>query len=814
MIKKNYWIYLLGFLVILFLPLFNLPPWLSPPAWGKTIIFRSITAILLTLYLIESLISKKLTIKPSKILWALGGLALVGILSVFFSSDILFSLWGNPYRSGGLINYLFYLIFAFLLFATLKKVDWLKVINLSLIVGIFVSLIAIFQQYNLFPKYFVKAVNQPWSTIGGSTFLATYLVILFFIALGLMIKSIKDLNRAWFFYLPTSLLYFFVIVLTISRAAYLGIFVGLVYFIFFWPKNKKSKISLALLILFAGLIFFALTDINEIKNRLSLDNFLNDPRGSVWLISAQAIADKPLLGWGPENFSIAFDRHYDPSLSELAPQTATPVPTEWYDRAHNVLLDLAVTSGVLMPIIYLILLAMMIKSLYGARKKYPQRALIYHSLIAAILGYFTANFFGFDVFSTHLLFAVLVALVMHITTYDQKERAVSLKTGYLKYPLAGVCLILLVLFLWFYNLVPFKINVEINKALAVGVPLEKSVQSLENVLTQKTIIDEYVRANYLDLLNIHILRDPGRTIILAPKGIELLTEATEIRPDYTRFWLLLGTYYNLMLDNYQNVYPDKIEIWTAGAEEAFRKAQKLSPKRQTIYLRWARTYAFIDEFEKADEKIEKCIEFNPDFGDCYWTKVLVSFKKQDLSEAKQNIALAQKNNYPVFTDEIALLELRNMYYYLPEYDQYIEDFCKINTSLYGVDKGNEDYIFQALACYVRLSDIDKAEGITNYVRENYANQVQYVQAVENIFSQVDDFCKENIALFNQNQNNLSYGLMTLSCHIHKKRIEEASNLINYLQNQTEDINYLKKVKALELQLESIKAQLKEELKAD
>ncbi len=45
------WIYLAGFFFILFLSLVNLPPWFSPPDWGKVIIFRIIASFLIFVFL-------------------------------------------------------------------------------------------------------------------------------------------------------------------------------------------------------------------------------------------------------------------------------------------------------------------------------------------------------------------------------------------------------------------------------------------------------------------------------------------------------------------------------------------------------------------------------------------------------------------------------------------------------------------------------------------------------------------------------------------------------------------------------------------
>ena len=42
--------YLIGFFLILILPLINLPPWFSPPDWGKTVLFRILMSVLLFLF--------------------------------------------------------------------------------------------------------------------------------------------------------------------------------------------------------------------------------------------------------------------------------------------------------------------------------------------------------------------------------------------------------------------------------------------------------------------------------------------------------------------------------------------------------------------------------------------------------------------------------------------------------------------------------------------------------------------------------------------------------------------------------------------
>jgi len=154
--NKFYWIYLLGFFLILSLPLLNLPPWFSPPDWGKTIVFRIILSILIFLFIYQILARRFSITIPAKAktgLWSLAALWLVFFLATIFSLDFRFSFWGSPYRSGGFLNFSFYIIFAVLCFLILTKKDWQKIWDFATFVGILVSVIAIFQIYGILGNF-------------------------------------------------------------------------------------------------------------------------------------------------------------------------------------------------------------------------------------------------------------------------------------------------------------------------------------------------------------------------------------------------------------------------------------------------------------------------------------------------------------------------------------------------------------------------------------------------------------------------------------------------------------------------------------
>ena len=69
-------------------------------------------------------------------------------------------------------------------------------------------------------------------------------------------------------------------------------------------------------------------------------------------------------------------------------------------------------------------------------------------------------------------------------------------------------------------------------------------------------MDHYIRLQYTDIIGEYIKRKPEKKIELAEKAIELLKENTEIRPYYTRNWLSLASYTNILIANGQNELKD------------------------------------------------------------------------------------------------------------------------------------------------------------------------------------------------------------------------------------------------------------------
>lgn len=675
MIKLT-WLYRMGFFIILALPILVLPNWFSPSDFGKTIVFRSILAVLLALFTYQILFQGQQlqlsAIKKNKLAWALGILMVVFLLATLFSQDRYFSLWGSPYRSGGVVTLCFYIIFAILAFLTLKKEDWNKILIFSIGVGAAVCLVALIQFYGLFSSLFVSVPGRPPSTIGNPILLGIYLVLLFFVALSLFIK--ENNKKIKVFYAAALLLFLVVIVITGSRAAYVGFTLGLMYFGIFYPKKNKPLKIAAVSLLAAMVLAIYLANTNALPSflkenkiaqqvipRLSLKTVLDDPRFSAWRVGWRALQEKPILGWGPENFNIGFDKHYDPSLPYISKEWGG-----WWDRAHNMLLETAVTLGIPGFLVYMAFFGYLFWRLQRIKYALEDKRLIVHGLQATFIAYFAAVFFFFDSFATYLILFLLVGYSLHLT------HSVEVETHEIHLPgkklvFTFLCLGLAV-FLWQYNLLPLYVNAKINKAdaLVQARQCDMAFLMMDNAFSKGTFLQAYTGTVYVDhiktCLNIH----PEKRSAYIEKGYEVSQKSIVSRPRYSRLLISGGSFAgakgsaSIKSAEKSNLFQEALSY--------FQRAQTLAPNHQEVFIEWSKLGLATGDYRLAEEKANACVTKEENLGECYWIRGLAKIYLQQIVEAKKDIAIAEEKNFSP-RSAILLHQLANAYASIENYQE-------------------------------------------------------------------------------------------------------------------------------------------------
>jgi O-antigen ligase/Tfp pilus assembly protein PilF len=693
MMKHNHelrqfnWVYALAIGVILCLPILVLPPIFFPADWGKTIIFRSILALLSIFFLFQIFFSRRELILPefkkNLIAWALGGLATIFLLASIFSVDPSFSFWGNPLRSGGFINFAFYIFFAFAAYVIVKKEYWPVIWKFSIGVGAIVSLVALIQYFSLFKTIFSAATSRPSSTLGNPILLAIYLLLLTFLALGFFVQEKKLLHKA--IYGASVALFLVTILVTGSRAAYLGFIFGLIYFLLFYPKKLQGlKTGIAIvLILVIGAVAYMNTQshllpfleknraFQQIQQRLSISSFLTDARFPAWVIGYSAFTEKPISGWGPENYSVAFDKHFNSSVGSEE--------TRWWDRAHNVYLEIATTAGLPALIIYLALFALIIwylqKMLWNKAPDHHDQ-LWAHVICATLIAYTIANIFSFDSFSSYMMFFLIVAYAMRLVFQQNREIALSRSTASVGKIVAIGLAVIALGFLWQYNIVPFYVNSRINTAEAYinGKNCTDGLQTIENTLPMHSFLDSYMRLKYAEFTKTCSDLYPQNKTGYIQRGMQLINEAAKIQPTYTRYWIYLGAGSDILAESETD--PVVKQKLINQSEYYLQQALKLAPKHPEILIELANREVLTQNYPKMNEYAQACVTSNPELGDCYWELALSQMYLGNQTAAKQSIETAHSKG---FNEDLpqSLGQLANTYWFLKDYKGLISTYERL-----------------------------------------------------------------------------------------------------------------------------------------
>jgi O-antigen ligase len=191
---------------------------------------------------------------------------------------------------------------------------------------------------------------------------------------------------------------------------------------------------------------------------------VGEDRLALWQIGWHAFLERPWLGWGPENFPVAFDRLVDP-LNQ-----GWMLDAGWYDRPHNLLVERLTNLGLVGLLASLFTLAAVVWSFrrrWVSQGTHGERLLLL-TLVGALLAYAAHVFFLFEVLNVSVL--MLLALALAATAGHPAEPTVG-KTSRPSLAMAVGCLVIAAPIAWYGSLVPYRqvsaFDVQ-NRAYAAG----------------------------------------------------------------------------------------------------------------------------------------------------------------------------------------------------------------------------------------------------------------------------------------------------------------------------------------------------------
>lgn len=316
----------------------------------------------------------------------------VFLLSTIFAYDTHAAFWSNYERGEGAFEMLHYYAFFTLLILLLKKeTDWRAIFRVSLVaaslmilygvfanVGWFNGFISIYQGGNVPSGFWARLTGGAarfQGSLGNPAYVAPYLMFAMFYAFYLWLSGKSD-NNKWLRRLGYGLLiaiFLFFFVLSQTRGAFLGVgaavFVYLAYLIIFGRVYRKRAAIWLASVMLLGVALLAVRNLPAVKNipesrllEINLSDQTAKTRLWTWGSAWQGFLEKPVLGWGAENFSAIFDKYFNPN--HYVPGTNSET---WFDRAHSIFLDYLTETGILGLLSYLGIFAVIFWGLFKSR---------------------------------------------------------------------------------------------------------------------------------------------------------------------------------------------------------------------------------------------------------------------------------------------------------------------------------------------------------------------------------------------------------------------------------------------------------------
>ncbi|MCC7500676.1 O-antigen ligase family protein [Candidatus Nomurabacteria bacterium] len=406
-----------------YIPFFNM---FFPYITGKNFVFRILVEIALILYVLLALKRPEFRPRASHVLYALGGLVVWMGLATLLSVDPLKSFWSNFERMEGYVGLVHLFVFFVIAGAVLTQSKlWDKFLTTSVGASTYIGFLALLQIMGALPISSQSGARADIN-FGNATYLAVYMLIHFFLTLYLL--SRERVSRGMqAFYGIALVLQAMGIYYTQTRGALLGLVGGLIIAAIYvavrgsageYASLRKWALGgLTSIVVLAGL-FVVLRDTPIVQSSETLARLasisVNDPTTrsrlfNIWPMAVSGGLERPITGWGQENFSYIFNANYRPEMY---------IQEAWFDRAHNQFLDYLVAGGVPAFLLYLSLYALAAWVILRSALNIPQQA----ALIGLLAAYAFNNMFVFDNLGSAIFFMVLLAFIHGLSRKELPSR--------------------------------------------------------------------------------------------------------------------------------------------------------------------------------------------------------------------------------------------------------------------------------------------------------------------------------------------------------------------------------------------------------
>ncbi len=626
---------LAGIFAIPFIPLIVTQSMFFPFITGKNFTFRIIVEIITALWLALALVNPEYRPRRSWVLYALTAFVLLIGVSDMLGANPAKSLWSNYERMEGWVTLVHLLaLFVVTTSALSNEKMWRRLWYTSIGVSVLIGFYGIFQLMGWI------VINQGGlrldATFGNAIYLGIYMLFHLFLTALMWANTWREGNHHW----ATSVgfgcimaLQAFILFFTASRGAMLGViggaFLSALLLVILASQSRyawRASVGVVTGIIALSGLFFLVKDAAFMQRitplqRLASISLTETTIASRFMnagMAIEGIKERPLFGWGQENYNIIFNKHYNPNMFGQE---------QWFDRTHNIIFDWLVAGGLIGLIAYALIYVATLWSLWRSGAfTVTERSL----LTGVLAAYMFTILFVFDNITSYLMFILVIGYIS-VRAGENSGYPRILPRAALPRNAIAVCAGCAVLLsagtVWAVNWKPIQANLALIAALqpksAEQGGLDATIEAFKHAIAYDSFGNQEIREQLAQGV-----AGAGGSSLGAEEKQSLYTLASdemkkqfESAPQDARFPFFLA----ILAQSFG--YADE-------AQKYYEKALELSPNKQPIQFQLASNLLQRGNVNRAIEVLKAAHEAAPQFDEprIMYASVLVSTSQDALAE--------------------------------------------------------------------------------------------------------------------------------------------------------------------------------------
>ncbi len=615
-----------GIIASLFIILCVFKDLLFPFITSKQLLFNIVMEFLLAIWLVFILRYPEYRPKKNFISYGLIFYFLAILASCFVSVDFNLSFWGDAERMLGFFHLAHFLVLYFISITVFRNWnDWRLFFQASIFVATIISLIGLFGA-------------ESYSTIGNTAYVSGYLIFSIYFTILLFFRSSSKLWR--YLYILPLIPMIFEFKNMHTSGAIIGLTLSLLLMILllgFSHVNKKIRRGSLILFIVAVIAIVGIFSQsqavwfqNSFLKNLTSQKATFQTRLISWQAAFSDFNNHPIFGNGFGNYANTFDKYFDSKFYDYSTSDT------YFDRAHNNLIEILSTTGLVGLVTYLSIFLAALYYLWQEFKLNGKRSggdanglnnieiIIIVSLLSA---YFIQNLAIFDSFSTFLGLMTILAFVYwldfrrnHSALEESNSRLVIKSEGGELAALIGFVLIAYI-FTNQFNIKPWKMfiatidgyssiasgnlvtGVNYYKDNLVGAPLERdSRTTLMNLVITNPALFSNLNAEKAQEILDYVVSLAKINVAYNPYDSMMQMQLAQILDTAARF-------------NYRNI--ERFNFYSSQAMQAIEFSIESSPKRATIYFTKAQLQLMRMENDEAVATMKQGIVLNTNYYEGY-----------------------------------------------------------------------------------------------------------------------------------------------------------------------------------------------------